>query len=370
MECRGRTVYLEISPLSDRHLTGIARYTARVAMALKAAGADLRLFSQGMEVAPPIGLDWSHDQDLGRWARRIWLGKRQPIRDEACEALAIYPCGRPDERRFGFEVSVLHDLTPLLLPESHAELTRIHFRHFFAVSLLASDAALAVSHSTRADAAWLTDFPQDRLMVTHSGPSLCVERHLDVRTTDRRPEVGLVVSTLEPRKNAFFLLDWFLKTETLPRKAELWWVGGLGWLVSRKHLSQYTHHATRKVRLLGKVDDPALCRLYRTAGWSIYPSLYEGFGFPVLDSLRHGTAVLAAGHSSIREFGDPNLTFFDPFDADSLDRGFSSMASREVVDTRESLDRDYNWRRVADTLLKMPDRLQENAKGAKCHGVA
>ena len=108
-----------------------------------------------------------------------------------------------------------------------------------------------------------------------------------------------MVSTLEPRKNAFFLLDWFRQSQALPAGSELWWVGPLGWLTSRRRLRQYQNAAGRKVRFLGVVSDAELCRLYRTAGWSAYPSLYEGFGFPVLDALRHGTPVLASYHSAL-----------------------------------------------------------------------
>src|SRR5262249_2352098 len=157
------------------------------------------------------------------------------------------------------------------------------FQGFFAKSLLSADMALSVSHSTKADAAWLCDFPQDKIVVAHSGPSVCVERHQHDGPIRRRPEVGLVVSTLEPRKNAFFLLDWFKDRAALPDDTELWWVGPLGWLTSRRRLRQYQSLKGRRVRFLGVVSDARLCSLYRTVGWSIYPSLYEGFGFPVLD---------------------------------------------------------------------------------------
>src|SRR5206468_2768173 len=118
----------------------------------------------------------------------------------------------------------------------------------------------------------------------------------------RRPEVGLVVSTVEPRKNAFFLLDWFRESSALPDGAELWWAGAVGWLTSRRKLRAYRDLGRgRRVRFLGVVSDADLCRHYRTAGWTAYPSLYEGFGFPVLDALRHGAPVLASYNSSLRE---------------------------------------------------------------------
>ncbi len=65
----GPTVYVDANPLSEKHLTGIGRYTARICLALAARGARVRFFSDDREVIPAPGLDWSADQDLGRWAR-------------------------------------------------------------------------------------------------------------------------------------------------------------------------------------------------------------------------------------------------------------------------------------------------------------
>ena len=213
--------------------------------------------------------------------------------------------------------------------------------------------ALAVSHSTAADASWLTAIEPSRIVTAHSGPSLCVGRHAHERPVERRPEVGLVVSTLEPRKNPEFLFHWFHTSNALPAKAELWWVGSIGWLTSRRDLKQFERRAgsSRRIRFLGVVSDAALCKLYRTAGWSIYPSLYEGFGFPVLDALRHGTPVLSSMNSSIREFDSPGLHLFDPCDPSTVDEAWTSLQARgaEVI-PREPLDRLYSWDNVARDL--------------------
>jgi alpha-1,3-rhamnosyl/mannosyltransferase len=244
------------------------------------------------------------------------------------------------------------------------------FQGFYARSLLSSDAALAVSHSTKADASWLTDFDQDRIRVAHSGPTLCIASHRHAAPVRRRPEVGLVVSTLEPRKNAFFLLDWFRQTSALPPGAELWWVGPMGWLTSREQLRPYRSiGGGRRIRFLGVVSDSDLCRLYQTAGWSIYPSLYEGFGFPVLDSLRHGTPVLTSYNSSIREFDAPGLHFFDPCDPATVDEAFASFVSAPgAPPPAEQLDAHYTWDRVARSLLGLipatPARSHTRARAA------
>jgi glycosyltransferase involved in cell wall biosynthesis len=357
MDATQREFFVDANPLADRHLTGIGRYTARVALALAAVRGPVRFFSQGKEVLPSANLDWSQDQDLARWGRRVWRGKRVPLGEPPPDSVGLYCCLRPIERTFPFEISVLHDFTPLVVPQTHAEKTRGLFQGFFAKALLSSDAALSVSHSTKADAYWLTDMPQDRIVVQHSGPSLCVERHLHTRPVARRPNVGLVVSTLEPRKNAFFLLEWFRNTTVLPEDTELWWVGPLGWLTSRRQLKKYQSLKGRRVRFLGVASDARLCGLYQTAGWTVYPSLYEGFGFPVLDALRHGVPVLTSYNSSLREFQSPGLWFFDPCDPTTLDVAWSAFrAAGPVTIPQADLNAHYDWRQVARTLIGLRDR--------------
>ena len=358
-ENAGRTVFIDVDPLAEKHLTGIGRYTARLALALaRETRGGVRFFSRDQEVIAPANLDWSQDQDLGRWGRAVWRGRRQPLSGIPEASLAIHGCLRTNERRFPFEVSVLHDFTPLIVPWTHAEKTVRQFQEFFNRDLLASDAAIAVSKSTKADAAWLCGFDPNRIVVAPSGPSLCVEGHLDESPAERLPHVGLVVSTLEPRKNAYFLLDWFRETDTLGDGAELWWAGPLGWLTSRRKLRRYQGLKGRKIRFLGVVSDAALCRLYRQAGWSAYPSLYEGFGFPVLDALRHGTPVVASYHSALCELDHPGVHFFDPFDQSTLDHAFQSLRhARDPLIAASTLDSLYNWNHVARAILNLKMKL-------------
>ncbi len=348
----GATVFVDAGPFSYSRLTGLSRYTARLTLAL-AARVPIRFFSEGLELVTPRGLDWSQDQDLARWSRRVWRARRTPLGSIPAGSLGLYCTLRPLDRIFGFEASVLHDFSPYTVPATHLESTRKMFGGFFAESLTASDLAIAVSDSTKADAAWLTPMDPDRIVVAHSGPSLCVGRHAHPGRVARRPDVGLVVSTLEPRKNARFLLDWFHASAALPGDAELWWIGPLGWMSSRRELKRLKGaNPGRRVRFLGVVSDAALCRLYRSAGWSIYPSLYEGFGFPVLDALRHGTPVLASGNSSLREFDSPGLRHFDPDDAASVDAAYRSLAGAGPVEIPTGpLDRAYSWDNVARVLL-------------------
>lgn len=348
-------VFVDAGPFSYSRLTGLSRYTARLTLAL-ASRVPIRFFSEGEELLAPADLDWSTDQDLARWSRRIWRSRRKPLAAGPEGSVGLYTTLRPARRNFPFEVSVLHDFSPYTVPRTHLESTRRAFGGFFAGTLLASDLAIAVSHSTKSDAAWLSPMDPGRIVVAHSGPSLCVDRHEHQGPARRRPEVGLVVSTLEPRKNARFLFEWFQSSTALPDEAELWWVGPLGWMTSRRELKKLSGTG-RRIRFLGVVSDRALCKLYRTAGWSIYPSLYEGFGFPVLDALRHGTPVLASGNSSIREFESPGLHLFDPCDASTVDDAWRALRAEGPAEIpRGPLERLYSWGNVARTLLEAHHR--------------
>ena len=79
----GPPVYFDANPLSDRHLTGIGRYEARLALAM-AARRPVRFFKQDQLVEPPADMNWSQDQDLGAWARTLMSGEKVPF-DPAAE---------------------------------------------------------------------------------------------------------------------------------------------------------------------------------------------------------------------------------------------------------------------------------------------
>ena len=358
------SVFVDAEPFSWRWFAGVPRYTARLCLGLAAQGVSVRFFFGDKEIEPLPGLSWSADQDIERWARRIWHGERKPLGTPPPDSTGIY-CGvRNPGRIFPFEVSILYDFCPIVVGWTFPEAARWGFEKFYAEDLIESDVAIAISHSTKADAAWLCPMPQSRIKVAYPGMSLCLGTHRHHGRVRRSPRIGLAVSTVEPRKNAGFLLEWFHGTKELPADAELWWVGRMGWLTSRKEMRRLTRPlGGRRVRFLGNVSDAALCRLYRKASWSIYPSIYEGFGFPVVDSLRHGTPVLTSRNSSLREFQHEGVYFFDPRDVSSVDHAWRSFRRHgsSVIDSQALLTH-YDWGQAARTIL---DARAEALRGRK-----
>jgi glycosyltransferase involved in cell wall biosynthesis len=344
-------IYIDALSFSFTCFAGISRYTARLSMAL-AAHTPVRFFHQDQELLVSQDLNWSQDQDLEDWGRQIWQAERRPLGTPPTGSIGLYCAWRPSQRIFPYEVSVLHDFCPMVVPWAFTDGDRDGFGKWVENSL-ASDVLLADSHSTKADAAWFSSLEPEQIVVAPPGPSLCLKTHRHRGQVARSDRIGLVVSTIEPRKNAAFLFDWFHKTTLLPHDMELWWVGKLGWMISRAELEQIANPAGgRRVRLLGTVSDAELCRLYQQASWAVYPSRYEGFGFPILDSLRHGTPVLSSCTSSMGEFDHPRVFFFDPQDPATVDRAWQRLqAAKPVKVPRATLEDLYNWDLVARVLL-------------------
>jgi glycosyltransferase involved in cell wall biosynthesis len=367
----GDPLYVEVSPLLGRHLAGIGRFAARLIEALgrittlrlvntiqgeHARNMGLsKLLRCGQEIAvtdpqlPPA------DPDLARWARGL-LHRRPRRHDErlADRCAVLYTMLRPPQRHFRRELCLLHDFTPVLMPNYHVAETCEHFGKLFTQSAALCDKFVANSYSTKADADWLCRTAPENIVVCYPGPTLCVHQHASQETVARRDNVLLVVSTLEPRKNGPFLFHWFLNTPVLDDRTELWWVGPRGWLVNHNSSRPNQEGRARKIRFLGFVPDRELCQLYRQASFTIYPSLYEGFGFPVLDSLRHGTPVLCSLNSSLQEFAGPGVFYFDPCDPASLDDACRELlASGPMVVDRPELDERFSWEAMARKVLSL-----------------
>jgi glycosyltransferase involved in cell wall biosynthesis len=241
-----------------------------------------------------------------------------------------------------------------VLPWTHTKNTKNDFGDFCAWRLALGDKAIAISEATRFDAGWLSTMPVENVVVGYPGPSLCVHQHAFPGSVRRSRRMILVVSTLEPRKNGRFLMEWFLNTAVLPDDMELWWVGPQGWLCDWSAGVRRRGRSARQIRLLGMVSDSRLCELYRQAAFSIYPSLYEGFGFPVLDSLRHGTPVLSSYNSSLQEFGGPGVFYFDAYDPASVDSACRELlGAQPLVVERDDLDKRFSWTALARTALEL-----------------
>jgi len=211
-------------------------------------------------------------------------------------------------------VVTVHDLAVVRHPELFTAWTRGYARTLLLPVLRAADRVLAVSEFTKREVEQLAGVRADRIAVAYNAASR------DAFTPDGPAASGdyvLAVGTLEPRKNLPRLIE-----ATGRLGVELRIAGAAGWGsvdVDAAH-----------VRWLGRPDDAELAKLLRGALCLAYPSLYEGFGIPVLEAMLCGTPVVTSRDSAMEEVAGEAAEVVDPRDVGSIAAGIERAIGRRA----------------------------------------
>lgn len=192
-----------------------------------------------------------------------------------------------------------------------------------------------------------------------AGPAVAPRYGLD------KPYV-LALGTLEPRKNLPRLIAAFAGLAPELREThELVLVGGAGWSTGEIDASIARHRAL--VRPLGHVPDEDLPGLYRDAALFAYPSLFEGFGLPVLEAMTAGTAVVTSNVSSLPEVGGDAVRYADPHDVASIRAALDALLRDPVERARlaaagRERARLFSWERTARDTLALVEGAAANRR--------
>lgn len=221
----------------------------------------------------------------------------------------------PDPLRASRLLYTCYDLGFTVDPDWTTEANRVGcFQGVFRAAV-AADWIVAISEASRAGYLDVfPHFPEDRIRVIHP-----CSRFDDPNAPGRRPErLGAVpageywlsVGTLEPRKNQRRLAQAYARyLEQGGKPMPLVLAGGKGWLMDDFERELGRIGVAGRVILTGYVSDDELVWLYRNCFANLYPSLYEGFGLPVLEGMQFGAATLVSSSSSLPEVaGDAALT--------------------------------------------------------------
>jgi alpha-1,3-rhamnosyl/mannosyltransferase len=284
----------------------------------RAAGPDtIATFPAAIDFGPlrhnaSIAGGWRTGTGLAALALANYSGL--PVLDWLTHGADIFHCSgltRHPPRRARLTATI-HDMTCWMMPELHAAANLRADRNFEGI-LRRADGLIAVSESTKRDAVRVLGLRPEKIAVIHSGiaaPFFDVSGEaidaVRARYSLKRPFV-LFIGTIEPRKNIDMLLDAY---EALPapvrQEFELVVAGPMGWA------SAETAARVRRVRYLGYVPEPDIAPLTAAATVFAYPSLYEGFGFPVAQAMAAGTPVIASNVSSLPEITGGAALLIDP----------------------------------------------------------
>jgi glycosyltransferase involved in cell wall biosynthesis len=244
-------------------------------------------------------------------------------------------------------VITIHDLTYKRFPDLLQKETLHNLEAHMPREIAAADAIICVSESTRADLLQYYQLDSRRAVAIHSGVTVPSPGS---RVPGLPGRYLLFVSTIEPRKNLGVLLDAFERLSARGAyTGSLVIVGRVGWkseeLVPRLR-GPGVHH-------LDYLPPGELASVYRNAEIFVFPSIYEGFGFPLLEAMAIGVPSIAARSSSLPEIGGDAALYFDPQDSRALEKQIERLANdsalrQEMIARGQKRAAGFRWDEAAE----------------------
>jgi glycosyltransferase involved in cell wall biosynthesis len=271
----------------------------------------------------------------------------------------------------GLRVGILiYDLIPIFHPEwCDADLVEI-FQEWYCAIIPHADAVFAISNATIRD--MLRWAEQENLSLRGPVTALPIGTGFTEDKIKRREgrdlpfglsqgSYVLLVSTIEARKNhllAFRVWRRLLARMKYDDVPTLVFAGRIGWLVADlMQQIENAHYLDGKLIVLEEVDDATLSALYRGCRFTLFPSLYEGWGLPVTESLGYGKVCLASNRTAVPEAGGSFCLYFDPDNlndaTDTIQSAIEDPAEIAIMEARIKADfRPTPWLNAAATLLE------------------
>jgi glycosyltransferase involved in cell wall biosynthesis len=300
------------------------------------------------------------------WITKEWLLGQVDVVHSMSFSAPRFRCGR---KRL---VVTIHDLSVLTHPECHTQENIAHAINGTRDAVAWADALIAVSQHTQHDLVERMGAPPEHVAVIYEAPNpQCVREEnpailAQVRRTYNLPRhFVLFVGSLEPRKNVKRLLVAYgLLPPALRREIHLVVAGGKGWLNEDIRPTVKELGLEEQIHFIGYVKEVDLPAVYSLATVFAYPSLYEGFGLPVLEAMQCGTPVLTSNVSALPEVAGDAALLVSPTDVDEVADGLTRLL--EQADLRAELRtrgytraRMFSWERCARKTLAVYQRVYE-----------
>ena len=231
-------------------------------------------------------------------------------------------------------VATVHDLALVRYPESFPAWHRHTGRLALRQAARTAEMIVAVSAFTRDELIDTLGVSRDRIRVIGNAVDAVFEPSGRAAAGD----YALAVGTLEPRKN----LERVIEASRLAG-IEVRVVGAAGW------------GGVDVPGRVGRVADEDLAALYRGARCLVFPSIYEGFGIPILEAMACGTPVVTSRGGATEEIAGGAAVLVDPLDVDAIASGIAEAVERvgELVPLGLERARDFSWQRAADQLEQL-----------------
>jgi glycosyltransferase involved in cell wall biosynthesis len=357
---------------------GIGRYTRELLQALYTADTQshYRLFYASRSPIPhplpgplPANFHATHLPFDDVWFARVWHRAQLSIPVEVItgpiDLFHSPDFTLPPVRRGARTLLTVHDLSFVRDPESATPVLRAYLNQVVPRSVARAQHVLADSHATREDLIELYKTPPEKITVLYSGVNPVFRPIADpasLAAVRAKYKLGdapfiLAVGTLQPRKNYVRLIQAFAQLPITNNQLRLILAGGQGWLYDSIFAEVERLKLQERVVFPGFVDDADLPALYSAASVLAYPSLYEGFGLPMLEAMACGTPVVTSTASCLPEVAGDAALCVPPTDvgalAHALETAVSDESARAELRTKGfARAKEFTWEKAARELVE------------------
>ena len=363
----------DATPLETPHRSGVGNYTAQLLSALAARNDDRRyalLASRTLNGRTPpntlgqIGRTFPNRSAWMQWILPRVLDRLQP---QLCHFTnSIAPLNAPCPI-----VLTLHDMSLFLHANMHPLKSLLVARPIVPIAARRAAAIITVSQHAKQDIVNVLRVPPGKVYVVYEAAApqyrmIDDECELDRvrRKYDLHQPFVLYVGTIEPRKNLSRLVQAFARA--CRSSTQLVLVGPLGWKYAALLKQIEALQLGTAVRLIGYVPDHDLPALYSLAHVFAFPSIYEGFGLPIVEAMACGAPVLTSNRSSMIELGDGAAQLVDPFSVEAMADGLQRVLSDTTLRAElrcAGLERaaQFSWTRAAEETVRVYEQIGRRA---------
>lgn len=352
--------------IDGERMTGIARYTVELTRALKQLDNNIEIIL--LNPYPNSKHPWYKEfqayplpnlklmpfaASLGNWQlHRAAVKLKLDILHDPC---GIAPFLIPT--RHYKRVVTICDAIPIVYPKTQPFLTKLIFQTLLRLSRYTADAILTISEASKKDLIKFLNLPAQKITATLLASKLLVkpttEEISKTKTKFGLEQYFLYVGALHPRKNIERVIKAFLELRCEHHNIQLAIVGPPSWGASCVLKNVLTHvEKDSGIIFTGFVDDDSLRMIYAGAIALVFPSLYEGFGFPVLEAMSLGTPVITSNVSSLPEVSGDAALLVNPISVEEIQESMLHILNdqgrrTELAIKGKNQAKKFSWESVA-----------------------
>ncbi len=265
----------------------------------------------------------------------------------------------------GKGILTIHDTTFITHPQYHIPQKRLYFKKMIPRSVRKNNKVVAISENTKKDIIKLFPKYKSKFVYIPYGINQIFNRDISekkLKGFNKKYHLPdkfiLYVGVLEPRKNIDGIISAFSEFAKNFPDIKLVLAGQKGWYYEKIFKKIRNLKLDNKVMHLGHIDYVLLPRLYRKALFFIYPSFYEGFGMPVLESMASNCPVITSGISSTKEIAKNGALFVDPQNIPEITNAMVKLTTdnnlrNKLIKRGQKRASEFSWEKTAERTQKL-----------------